>query len=359
MKKNRNKQIDILKGIAIIMIVLGHCSSPFTHFLYLFHLAIFFMVSGYFWKENSINTIKDLKRFIINKVKRLYVPFVIGNVICVLLNNFLIDINIYSTISHSHFSYKDMAKNIIKVLLFRNSTELLGASWFLRILFIISIIYAIVELILTKYLKKFNKNIFHLILSCFLLILGYLLSINNIDLKIVDTQVFICYIFFDLGRKISKYKVNTNNISKFIGLVISFVLLYILNKVGSIEISKNQYTNIIYFLTVSLLGWFFVYELSYYCSKIKIVKDLLQYIGQNTMPILMCHFIAFKIINLVGVIILSKEITMISAFPVLLKGGYWWIIYTIAGVLLPLVFNKIYILLKNKCMRKNKVLGGT
>ena len=37
--KNRNISIDIIKGIGIILMVGGHCGMPFTHFIYLFHMA--------------------------------------------------------------------------------------------------------------------------------------------------------------------------------------------------------------------------------------------------------------------------------------------------------------------------------
>lgn len=41
MNKERNISIDIIKGIGIILMVGGHCGMPFTHFIYLFHMAIF------------------------------------------------------------------------------------------------------------------------------------------------------------------------------------------------------------------------------------------------------------------------------------------------------------------------------
>ena len=39
----RVDELDILKAIAIICMVAGHAGAPFTHFIYLFHMAVFFM----------------------------------------------------------------------------------------------------------------------------------------------------------------------------------------------------------------------------------------------------------------------------------------------------------------------------
>lgn len=54
--KNRNINIDIIKGIGIILMVGGHCGMPFTHFIYLFHMAIFFMASGYCFNASNSET---------------------------------------------------------------------------------------------------------------------------------------------------------------------------------------------------------------------------------------------------------------------------------------------------------------
>ena len=61
---------SIMKGIAIISVVLGHCAP--NHFIESFvnqyHLAIFFFVSGYFFNPNYI---VEKKNFIKRKVKSL------------------------------------------------------------------------------------------------------------------------------------------------------------------------------------------------------------------------------------------------------------------------------------------------
>lgn len=349
--KTRNPQMDILKGIGIVLIVLGHSGFPGTHFLYLFHLAIFFIVSGYFFKEDYVKDKQSLKKFIINKIKRLYLPFVIANVICILLNNFFIDIKFYNNVIHHYFSLKDIAISVIKVMLFKGHVEMTGATWFFQILFLITIFYAIIEYIIKKYSNK-TKNIIQLIVSILFFAIGYYLSIKNISIKIMGLQVLTCYILFDFGRKISKYKIETKESTKSLIMISSFILLVILNKIGTIEMSQHKYTNPIYFLTVSILGWYFVYELSYFMSKLKVTSNMLQYIGKNTMSILICHFIAFKIVNLIGVMIFNENVDLISKFPFAFRGSYWWLIYAFAGIIIPLAFNKIKNILKGYIITK-------
>lgn len=53
MKKTRFTEIDILKGIGIIFVIMGHMGSPeylgnsIVPYIYSFHMPLFFLCSGY------------------------------------------------------------------------------------------------------------------------------------------------------------------------------------------------------------------------------------------------------------------------------------------------------------------------
>lgn len=46
----RISEIDIIKALAIIGMVLGHAGALFTHFIYLFHMAVFLLLPVLFIK---------------------------------------------------------------------------------------------------------------------------------------------------------------------------------------------------------------------------------------------------------------------------------------------------------------------
>ena len=52
-KKTRSLYWDIVKGWGIIAIVLGHTGYFAGAFVYLFHLALFFFITGYFYNETK------------------------------------------------------------------------------------------------------------------------------------------------------------------------------------------------------------------------------------------------------------------------------------------------------------------
>ena len=47
MAKQRDPVLDSMRGIGIVLMVLGHSGFPGTGFIYLFHMALFFMLRQY------------------------------------------------------------------------------------------------------------------------------------------------------------------------------------------------------------------------------------------------------------------------------------------------------------------------
>ena len=71
----RDESITIAKAIGIILMVVAHAGIPdmFNHFIVMFHMPLFFFVSGYCFKEKYLSTPAV---FVLKRIKGLYVPFV-------------------------------------------------------------------------------------------------------------------------------------------------------------------------------------------------------------------------------------------------------------------------------------------
>ena len=84
----RNQWVDVAKGIAIILMILGHAAIPnsFSRFIYSFHMPLFFIASGMMtnWTKYSV------KGFTKKKLKTLAAPFFIySGIVLLLMNKFL------------------------------------------------------------------------------------------------------------------------------------------------------------------------------------------------------------------------------------------------------------------------------
>ena len=66
----RDKSWDAVKGLGILLVVLGHSGCPaYLHdFIYLFHMGLFFYVSGKFLKINrggKLCCLEDFRDFML------------------------------------------------------------------------------------------------------------------------------------------------------------------------------------------------------------------------------------------------------------------------------------------------------
>lgn len=145
--KNRNISIDIIKGIGIILMVGGHCGMPFTHFIYLFHMAIFFMASGYCFNASNSETMQDVLSFVKRKFKGLWFPYVLWTAVFSLLHNVFIKTGIYSP---DPWSISEIGKNIIKSFFLHGHTQLGSALWFISTLMQIAVLYCCIDYVIKK-----------------------------------------------------------------------------------------------------------------------------------------------------------------------------------------------------------------
>lgn len=88
----RDNTLSVLKWIGILLVVLGHVGLENTEgwskgvhdFIYMFHMPLFFIASGYFFTASNIDFKFD---FFKRKINSLYIPFVKWSLIFLLLHN--------------------------------------------------------------------------------------------------------------------------------------------------------------------------------------------------------------------------------------------------------------------------------
>lgn len=72
------------------------------------------------------------------------------------------------------------------------------------------------------------------------------------------------------------------------------------------------------------------------------IRNLLVFIGNNTLTILTWHFLCFKIVSLAIILIYGLPITRLAEFPVIVEFTTqgWFIVYFIIGIGIPLAFSR-------------------
>ena len=89
MSKERLLWLDIAKGIAIILVVLGHSSLPvvLNRFIFTFHVPVFFFAAG---MTNDFT--KSWKPFLARKARTLLLPFAVYSIIILFMRSFVFEL---------------------------------------------------------------------------------------------------------------------------------------------------------------------------------------------------------------------------------------------------------------------------
>ena len=352
----------------------GHCGLPVTHFVYLFHMAIFFIASGYCYKASNSLDYQSTIHYIKRKFAFLWLPYVLWMAIYSILNNFFIRINVYTDNpllmkyvsgdyidTTRYWTVVDVLKNIIKAFLLHGYTQIGGALWFLATLFEISVGYSLISLILNLIFKKDEKKVFitQWIIAIVLLCLGFICYKTKNSFAGID-KVFSYYSLFHGGYSIKKHRRSCkerNTMYHIAIFAVSLTILIIMNDFGTIALNKNSYVNPIYFLIVSFTGWQFLYEIAYCLQKFIIPTKIFVCIGQNTLAVVILHFLCFKIVSYIGVLINHQPLFLVAAFPVLFGDDVWWMAYMTVGIAIPVCLSILWASVKKHWIHAPGIIG--
>ncbi len=271
---NRIFWLDALKGIGIILVVLGHMNIPkeLTIIIYSFHMPLFFFISGYLFDDKKY--LFDKKKLFLNKASTLLWPFITFTLL-----------SMFVTLLYKNFTYTELIDflSINLINLFLANDSLNTPLWFLTALFSTELIFAFV---LEKY--KYKYFIFFIIF-CLGLINSYLFQIKLIlNLHIA----FIGLVFFILGwnsKQINFIEIFKNKIYFIYMLILIVLFITLIFNNGRIDMYSSNFGNIILFLISAILGIFITLYISIKLMYFKFIKIILTYLGKNSLLILALH----------------------------------------------------------------------
>jgi fucose 4-O-acetylase-like acetyltransferase len=141
---SKNNYISVAKALGIILMVVGHsgCPTAMGKFIYLFHMPLFFVCSGYFYKE--ISDRPSLMTFYIKRIKDLYLPYLKWSLLFLLLHNTFRYLHITESIIYQK---EDYVRQLIKTIAMTDYELLIRPFWFIKELLFASVIVATISFI--------------------------------------------------------------------------------------------------------------------------------------------------------------------------------------------------------------------
>lgn len=221
----RLNYIDFLQFIGPIFVIIGHAMNGLTYnpilnpikdWIYIFHMPLFFFISGYLfiYKEGLQN--KSYKDFIKGKFLRLMLPYIVLNIIFI-IPKFLGSAFIKDQVEFSlqYFIYIFLAPR----------ANIWGHLWFLFALFLVYLISPIFEVI-----RKNKKKVYWVILIIACLLIFLFRPIHSDWFAANDLQKDLLY--FVIGMLIAYVPIekikNKLNKSGIIALIVLDVALSII-----------------------------------------------------------------------------------------------------------------------------------
>ena len=341
-----NNYITIAKSIGIVLMVIGHSGCPFylSKFIYLFHMPLFFFCSGVFFK--AITTNADALSFLKKRIVKLYIPFVKWSLLFLLLHNIFMCIGIYNPYygywgGSSYYTLTEiLLKFFLIILSMHGYEELLGGFWFIRALFISSIMIAILSIQLgTKY--KYETIFF------FFLILVIIVRRFAPDLELwKDVSMgALGTVFYMSGYLFKQYKnVWRNKCFMFVNFLFLILSWFYFEDGVSMGCGYNK---VLLFSVSAISGSLLTLIFSLYIEKkLTFVRNVLYFIGNHTLVILALHFLSFRLVSFAGCILLGLDYAHVAEHPVVncypIANSLWWILYAIVGVVSPLLINMVW-----------------
>ena len=343
MKRNDDKYafhniFSIMKGIAIVSVVIGHCSPAVVEgFVNQYHLATFYFLSGYFFKDNYFAA---PLLFVKKRLKRLYLPFITYGMIFLMLHNLFCYIHFYP--SENTYSYGDFGKQLFNLFAKISSYEpFMGAMWFLPSLLIISFLFLGIGKVSNMFPNRFVKiSLLGVILSCSIGYFAIEIGLPNpwcIWSSMIVVALFYAGYVFKEGDFFARYM---NGKIEILALLVVLIVTRLGLKVR-LQPALVGNSNPLLFILVTLAGVIMVYGLARFILHSRL-GHIMAILGDYSFEIMALHFISFKLVGLLHVSLTKSGTGHLSDFPVFDHDLWMWMpLYIVVGCALPVIMKKI------------------
>lgn len=278
--KSRNTVLDVLKGIGIISMVMGHANMGglFETYIAGFHMQLFFIVSGYLFRPEKYSTFYGyLKR----KITSIIVPYFFFAALTV------VSCEIINVIRGERVYFWNQ---YLLGILWGNQAifPITGAIWFLQCIFWVEIGYYLIQRIKSKPT--------HSIVIATILGISVILNLKHISLPFSLDSALSGIVFYHIGQLLSTHKSSVRikvlwNPRFFVWFVVFGIntLLIFLN--GPVNPRTCEYSIVPLYYLNAIVGTWVWYCIASALNKrqagiLKKCVSAIRYIGKNSIVFL-------------------------------------------------------------------------
>lgn len=268
---HRDITFDVMKGIGILAMIIGHSNIPIylEKFIFVWHIPMFFVVSGYFYKKESE------KVYLKKNVRHLILPYIATSLIMIAL----------SLVKQMVIGKGDTMTMVISTLVGNGTVNnptfsrySVGAIWFLLALFWCRLFFNFLQ---TRISSRVIMSIALVTLATISTYVG-----TSIYIPTDILQGISALLFFYLGYLVRIYKILDYNINTSYLIVVVILALLSVNA-GSMSMVRCYYG----YWPINFLAAIGVTHFVYHISRHLTNYRFLSWCGRVSMVILCVHII--------------------------------------------------------------------
>lgn len=290
---NREPWIDILRGIGILLVVLGHTTNlpaPAQAFIYSFHLPLFFFLSGYLFHSEKYKGRSHFE-FALLRFRRLMVPYFVIALICLMFV-------LLKDLKNNVFEFKVLLRYVEGILYSRGSVHSMPSCsplWFLSCLYVIELFFFLI-------IKTFSKPMYIFFAVVVLGLVGALLSTGDLQKFFWNSDTALTgIVFYYCGYLVR----NSGGIEKLLKPYYLLVFLVLnaffvkFNPIAYVDFDGNRFGNIFMMYLGAFAGIGAAINLSKIIAVANLSKlqDFLVFWGKNTLPVIGFDYLTLNLLN--------------------------------------------------------------
>ena len=378
----RDTRISIAKALGIIFVVVAHTDGHafLNHFIYEFHMPLFFICAGYFF---SLKYLTQEGKFVGRRLKGLYWPFVKWSVFFLVIHNLMFKIGILNEqygnwsggVTHP-YTWHQAEQRLWHIVFSMGGYDefLAGAFWFFRGLFVASLFYLLLFKVgavvadrfsrhdvvaMERHSRLFEKTRVAKYIGIGICVVTFLLGawMSAENLRIVTLvqggyrDIIGCFFFgvgFLLRPCLRTMRRNLAIDAVLFAVVLAFTII--------IPAGMNYKVDLNHCLALPIpafCGFLLTYDISCRLDRLKAgnpIRRFLIYCGDNTLIVFVLHVSAYKLVSALKIMYYGMPWGQMGCHMTIHDHAddLFWILYSIVGVGVPLLLQYGYDCLKTR-----------
>lgn len=273
-------------------------------------MPLFFLLSGYLYRTKG-----TWFEYVVRKIKHLWLPYVTSTAIVYLVTA-LVGKTCFTSIG-------SLVKSVVKVTLMIKTSPLLGAIWFLQVLFYALVLYDLIVRLCKKSMPE-RADIGVCIIACIFLLIGIVTKMPYRISVIMNSIAFL-----HIGNEVQNRQILEKiKLPLSIGMIAACFGFSFINRTSYVG---NTYTNPVLFLVSAFCGSIGTAALCRSIYRKGAIFEVMQYFGRNSVGPMIWQFVSFKSVIAIQILVYNMSWNQIESFPVIYDYAYGrWVFLDVA-----------------------------